>query len=66
MTGKGPIAPNPIQRLVTHKDYAIEMVSLIIKETNLDPYGEHSSEDLGASGLFDLSRVYLRQLYNAL
>ena len=44
-------------KLVTLKDYAIEMVSSIIKEMDLDPCGEHSLEDLGAFGLYDLSRV---------
>nr|POE68897.1 hypothetical protein CFP56_63154 [Quercus suber] len=47
MIEKGPVAPGPIQRLVTHKDYVVKMVSSIIKETNLDPCGEHSSEDWG-------------------
>ena len=56
-TGKGPITLDPIQRLVTHKDYVVEMVNLIIKETDLHPYGEHSSEDLGASSLYDLFKV---------
>ena len=56
MTRKGPI-----QRLVTYKDYAIEMVNLIIKETDLNPCGEHATEDLGASGLYDLSRVRTRR-----
>nr|POE95946.1 hypothetical protein CFP56_47041 [Quercus suber] len=56
MIGKGPVALSPVQRLVTYKDYVIEMVSLIIKETDLDPCGEHSLEDLGASGLYNLSR----------
>ena len=49
--------PPPVQRLVTHKDYVVEMVTSIIKETDLDLCGEHSSKDLGASSLFDLSRV---------
>ncbi|KAK9988192.1 hypothetical protein SO802_028431 [Lithocarpus litseifolius] len=57
MTGKGPIAPSPVQRLVTHKDYAAEMVTSIIKETDLNPCGEHSSKDLGAFGLYNLSRL---------
>ena len=41
------------------------MVELIIKQTNVDPYAEQEMEDLGASGLFDLSKVYssFRQLY---
>ena len=54
MTGKGPVAPDPICQLITHQGYAVEMVDSIIKET-----------DLGASGLFDLSRVCLRHLYYA-
>ena len=62
MIGKGLFALDPVQRLVTHKDYAFEMVNSIIKETDLDPCGEHFSEDLGASGLYDLSRVCLRHL----
>ena len=57
MTVKGPVSLNPVQRLVMHKDYAIEMINSINKETDLDPYGEHFLEDLGASDLYDLSRV---------
>ena len=60
MMGKGPIVPGPVQRLVTHKNYAVKMVNLIVKETDLDPYGEHTSEDLGAFGLYYLSRVCIR------
>ena len=33
------------------------MVKSIIKKMDLDPYAEQEMEDLGASGLFDLSRV---------
>ena len=57
MMGKGPINASPIERLVIHKDYAVEMVNSIIKETNLNPCGEHAYEDLEASGLYDLSKV---------
>ena len=42
MTGKGLVAPSPIQRLVTHKDYAMEMVTSIIMEIELDLCGENS------------------------
>ena len=45
--------------LFTYKGYAIEMVESIIKETNVDPYDEQESKDLGTSSLFDLSRVSL-------
>jgi len=33
------------------------MIESIIKETDLDPCAEQLTEDLGASGLFDLARV---------
>lgn len=59
MTRKGLIILDPIQRLVTHKDYAIEMVNSIIKETDLDPFGEHSLEDLGASSLRSVKGMFL-------
>ena len=62
MTVKGPVSLNPVQRLVMHKDYAIEMINSINKETDLDPYGEHFLEDLGASDLYDLSRVCFSSL----
>ena len=58
MMGKGPV-----QRLVIHKDYVVEMVTSIIKETNLNVYGEHTSEDLGAFGLYNLSRVRIRRFF---
>ena len=57
MTVKGPITQGAVHRLLTHKEHAIEMVESIIKETNLDPCAEQTIEDLGASSLFDLSRV---------
>ena len=37
MIGKGPVILGAIRRLLTHKNYAVEMVDLIIKETDLDP-----------------------------
>lgn len=63
MTGKGPVVLDPVCGLITYKDYAIEMITSIIKETDLDPCGELSLEDLGASDLFDLSRVCSRRLW---
>ena len=57
MTTTGPVTHGSILHLLTHKEYAVEMVESIIKETNLDPCVEQTIEDLGASGLFDLSRV---------
>ena len=33
------------------------MIESIIKETDMDPCAEQEIEDLGVSGLFDLSKV---------
>ena len=41
-----------------HKEHAVEMDELIIKDTDLDPCAEQTTEELRASGLFDLSRVH--------
>ena len=39
------------------------MVESIIKERDLDPCAEQTTEDLGVSGLFDLSRVRFSQSF---
>ena len=57
MIGKGPIAQGAVRRLLTHKEHAVEMVDSIIKETDLDPCADQTTENLGALGLFDLSRI---------
>ena len=46
-----------VHRLLTHKEHAVEMVESTIKATDLDPCAEQTTEDLGASALFNLSRV---------
>ena len=43
--------------LLTHKGYAIGEVSSFVKSTNLEPYDLVGTEDLGASALFDITRV---------
>ena len=48
---------------IAHKDYIVEMVTSIIKEMDLDLCGEHTSKDLRASSLYDLSRVCPLHLY---
>ena len=45
------------RRLLTHKDYAVEEVKALIKPTDVDPYAELGTEELGALALFDLTRV---------
>ena len=62
MSAHGPIVFGLVQRLVSHKEYAVEMVNSIIKDTDLDECGEHTTKDLGASGLFDLARVSIHQV----
>ena len=57
MTRKGLDAQGAIRHLLTHKEHAVEMVDAIIKEMDLDPCADQTTEDLGALGLFDLSRV---------
>ena len=56
MMAKGLVTQGP-RRLFMHKGYAVKMVESVIKEMDLDPCTEQETEDLGASGLFDLSRV---------
>ena len=57
MTLAGSVMQGTICRLLTHKEHAVEMVESIIKETDFDLCVEQLTEDLGASGLFDLARV---------
>lgn len=46
MTGKGPVIPSTIRRLLTHKDHVIEMIDSIIKETDLDSCADQTMKDL--------------------
>lgn len=57
MTTSGPVAQGPDYRLLTHKDYAVEVMESIIKDKDVDPCAEQATEELGALGLFDLARV---------
>ena len=57
MTTSSPITQDPNRRLLTYKDYALEMVKSIIKDKDVDPCVEQGTDDLGASGLFDLAQV---------
>lgn len=59
--GKDLVPQGVIRHLLTHKEYTVEIVDSIIKETNLDLCVDQIVEDLGALGLFDLSRVCLFQ-----
>ena len=43
--------------LLAHKDYAVGEVGSFIKSTDIRPYDLLGTEDLGASALFDLTRV---------
>ena len=58
MTTSGPVAQGPNRRLLTHKDYAVEMMESIIRDKDVDPCAEQGTEELGASGFFDLARVH--------
>ena len=58
MTFTGPVSEGPC-RLLTHKDYAVREVESLIKPTDIEPCDQVGTEDLGASVLFDLTRVCL-------
>ena len=58
MTSTGPVSEGPYC-LLTHKDYAIGEVESLIKPTDIEPCDQLGTEDLGASALFDFTRVCL-------
>ena len=58
MTSSGPVNEGPCC-LLTHKDYAVGEVGSFIKPTDIGPCDLLGTEDLGASALFDLTRVCL-------
>ena len=58
MTSLGPLNEGPC-RLLTHNDYAVGEVKSFIKPADIEPYDQLGTEDLGASALFDLTRVCL-------
>ena len=58
MTSSGPVPEGP-SCLLTHKAYAVGKVGFFVKPTNLEPCDLVGIEDLGASALFDVTRVCL-------
>ena len=56
MTSSGPIIEGP-RCLLTHKDYVVEEVEPLIKQTDLDPCAQLGTEDLGALAFFNIARV---------
>ena len=58
MTSSGPVNEGPCC-LLTHKDYAVREIKSFIKPTDIEPCDMLGTEDLGASALFDLTRVCL-------
>ena len=58
MTSFGPILEG-LCCLMTHKGYAVGNVGSFVKPTDLEPCDLVEMEDLGASALFDITRVCL-------
>ena len=58
MTSSGPV-PEGLSCLLTHKAYAVGEVGSFVKPTDLKPCDLVGTEDLGASVLFDITRVCL-------
>ena len=50
MTSAGFITQGTEQRLLMHKEHAVEMIESIIKEMDLDPCAEQLTKDVEASG----------------
>ena len=58
MTSSGSVLEGP-SCLLTHKAYAVGEVGSFVKPTDLEPCDLVGTEDLGASTLFDITRVCL-------
>ena len=56
MTSSSPVIEGPCC-LLTHKDYTVGKVGSFVKPTDIGPCDLLGTEDLGASALFDLTRV---------
>ena len=56
MTSSGPVIEGPCC-LLSHKDYAVGEMGSFVKPTDIGPCDLLGMEDLGASALFDLTRV---------
>ena len=56
MTSSSPIIEGPCC-LLTHKDYAVKEVGSFVNQTDIGPCDLVGTEDLGASALFDITRV---------
>ena len=57
MTTPSPVTQDSERRLLTHKDYVVEMLESIIKDKDADPCVGQATSELGDSGLYDLARV---------
>ena len=58
MTSSNPV-PKGLSCLLTHKAYAVEEVGSFVKLMDIEPCDLVGTEDLGASALFDITRVCL-------
>ena len=58
MTSSGPVPEGP-SFLLTHKAYIVGEVGFFVKPTNLEACNLVGTDDLGASALFDITRVCL-------
>ena len=56
MTSSGSVLEGPYY-LLTYKGYVVGEVGSFVKPTNLEPYDLVRTEDLGASVLFDITKV---------
>ena len=45
MTSTSPVTQGSVRRLLTHKEHAVEVIESIIKDTDMDPCAEQTTED---------------------
>ena len=57
LTTSGLVTQGLDRHLLTHKEYAIEMMGSIIRDKDVDPCTELGTDELEASGLFNLARL---------
>ena len=58
MTSSNPVTEG-LSCLLTYKAYAVAEVGSFVKPTDIEPYDLVGTEELGASALFDITRVRL-------
>ncbi|KAL0015042.1 hypothetical protein SO802_002111, partial [Lithocarpus litseifolius] len=57
MMTSNPITQGFVPYLLTHKEHVVEVTDSVIKDIDLDPCAEQTTEKLGSLAIFDLSQA---------